>query len=83
MYPLSVEDSGHDRPTVKAYLDTQVIQSGIKGTDDPPPPNFEPGLIVDKDSMVVDRYGVAWFISPSARQIVHAATRLVWKKSEE
>jgi hypothetical protein len=47
---------------------------------DGPAPNFAPGQVISTDSLVVDRNGVAWFVSPGSRLLVHAETRRLYRR---
>jgi hypothetical protein len=44
------------------------------------PPKFGKDLVIDKDSLVVDQNGVSWFVSPSARHIVHANSGKIYRE---
>lgn len=65
-FPREVSDKLKDAKPEKPY--------------DGPAPNFAPGQVISTESLVVDRNGVAWFVSPSSRQLVHAETRKLYQR---
>jgi hypothetical protein len=76
---VSTLEAGGRRPEIAAE-NREVMREPTYNGD---PPHFDIGIIVDRDALVVDKNGTAWFVSPAARQIIHAETRKLYQRKLE